>query len=69
LPRFPVRNRYLGGHGTDESRMAHERLIADSTAAGCPLRPVTSPKELTIAEPVLAYWRHVKACHRPQTRV
>ena len=54
------RDIYLGPHGTKTSKVEYDRVIAEWLAAGRPSYSVVLLGEITIAEVMAAYMRHVK---------
>ncbi|HEY1686396.1 MAG TPA: site-specific integrase [Tepidisphaeraceae bacterium] len=54
--------KYLGKHGTKESREKYDRFIGEWLAAGRQLTP--APEALTIAELMVAYLRHCQSYYR-----
>ena len=54
------RDRYLGRHGSPESKAEYERLIAEWLQNG--RRPPDGPKPRpAVADVIASYWRHLKA--------
>lgn len=67
--RLNERDYYLGPHGTEQSRAAYERLIAEWISHGRQMppnyRPVhVQPTGLTVNELFVAYWRHANEYYR-----
>ncbi len=60
-----ARDFYLGKHGTDESRNEYDRLIGEWLANGRAI-PVRAQSEdgISVAELVVAYYRHAESYHR-----
>ena len=52
------KDHYLGTYGTKASKAKYDRLIAEWLAAGRAIQPPEAT-QLTIAELIVAYWRHV----------
>ncbi len=55
---------YLGGFDSPESHQAYHRLLAEWLEARRTREPAASPSSLTIAELLLAFWRHAAAHYR-----
>src|SRR5262245_30713784 len=57
------KDHYLGKHGSKESRAAYDRLVGRWQANGRQLI-AQGGADLTIAELVLAFWRHAEVYYR-----
>jgi integrase len=67
--RLDGRDRYLGKHDTPESREKYRRVVAEWLATGLASpAPMTHPTvpAITVAELILAYWRHAEGHYRAQ---
>ena len=64
--RIDGRDHYLGRHGSPESWERYHRLLAERASTGLvtPATPEPDKPSLTIAELLLAYWRHARAYYR-----
>src|SRR3954471_19289884 len=52
---------YLGKHGTEASREAYDRRIAEWLASGRQIVPKdTAARAVTVTEVVAAFWRHAE---------
>lgn len=56
---------WLGQHGSEESRVAYERAVAEWIVAGKPTAPRASGAggRITVADLILAFWRHAQAAY------
>lgn len=61
-----ARDVYLGKYGTKSSRQKYDRLISESLANG--RRLPEAPADLSVAELILAYWRHARLYYRKDGR-
>ena len=61
------RDVYLGAYGTAASKAEYKRRIAEFLASGGAPPPV-SGNELSVADLVLRYWKHVCAYYKRETR-
>jgi integrase len=71
LVQINGRRIYLGVYGSDPSKERYRRLVAEWLATGlCPAASgdagpsAPTPPSLSVAELVLAYWKHVKVYYR-----
>jgi len=51
---------YLGEHGSTASHEKYARLVAEWSAAGCKLPPITSASNLTVSQVLAAYLAHAE---------
>ena len=68
--RLDGRDIYLGRHDTLESHEKYRRVVAEWLATGLPAPvPVnaTSAPALSVAEVILAFWKHAQAHYRAPT--
>lgn len=67
---FGGRDRYLGKHGTPESRAEYDRLVAEWLMTGRRLMASDGPGEsdLTVSEMLLAYLKHANAYYAKNSR-
>jgi integrase len=54
----------LGPHGSEESKEAYRRTIAEWAARKVPFTPREEPLPLSVNELMLAYWKHAEAYYR-----
>src|SRR5579871_5005605 len=54
----------LGKHNTAASRQEYKRVVLDWEARGRRLPDAVQVSELTVAELIARYWRHVEAYYR-----
>jgi integrase len=63
-PSGARRDVYLGAYGTAASRQEYIRVLAEWEAAGRHLPPLTTAANLSLAELINRYWRHVEEYYR-----